>query len=455
MKNIRLRIKHLKKIAKLCLSIMLVLLITAGIVIANLTVYIENQNYVPAEYAGQFRNALSVSPFSYEAFAQDGYTYTAGELSASDREELEKLFMKAGATEMYARIATKRQVTESDLVDGEEDSNANFHTLEQGLELARMAAELNIPLNPEIMCAYTYMDMDRQQAPDFKEYPEIYALQNGKSWQELSLDEMVVVLEAYGKFVAEEILKTGVKVENWNIGNEANFGFAGVNVGLKTAVNPKLERISGSVKNILPILGTSWLKDNLWKYNGVQMGAVAKGIKAAYEELGMDSGNVKFSTHIATVITTVNNAVTYFNTLKENGFPLDTAGISFYPSAPGIYINKINMYKKIVTAINTKCKLPVFIAEFSYPSGPVSGPYAGWSKTVSGYPHTPQGQADMYQDVVEWGKSHGVIGIRYWAPDYREWGSMSMFDYKESGAQAKEIFLRELEKESSSAWSTP
>jgi arabinogalactan endo-1,4-beta-galactosidase len=445
---------HLKK-TRLFLFLVLVLFLVTGSIVFNLTVYIENQNNVPAKYAGQFRNALAVSPFSGGAFDKDGYIYTAGEFKASSREQLEKLFIEAGATEMYARIGTKRQVTDSNLVDGKEDSNANIHTLEQGLELARLAAKLDIPLNPEIMCAYTYMDMDQQQAPDFKEYPEIYALQNGKSWQELTLDEMAVVLEAYGKFVAEEILNTGVQVENWNIGNEANFGFAGVNIGLKTAINPKLEGVSNSVKNVLPILGTSWLKDNVWKYNAVQMGAVAKGIKSAYKELGIDAGNVKFSTHIATVITTVNNAVTYFNTLKDNGFPLDVAGISFYPSAPGVYMNKMTMYKKIVTAINTKCDLPVFIAEFAYPSGPVSGPYAGWSKTVSGYPHTPKGQADMYQDVVAWGKTHGLIGIRYWAPDYSEWGSMSMFDYEESGAKAKEILLQQLEENHSSAQTTP
>jgi hypothetical protein len=97
------------------------------------------------------------------------------------------------------------------------------------------------------------------------------------------------------------------------------------------------------------------------------------------------------------------------------------------------------MYKKIVTAINKNCNLPVFIAEFAYPSGEVTGAYASWNKIVKGYNFTPEGQADIYEDMVEWGKTHGVIGIRYWAPDYKEWGSMSMFEYKENEAIAKEI----------------
>lgn len=436
--KIKMSVRKLKKRTKVLLIFLMVIAIISGIIIRNLSVYSEDKNYMPAMNSEPFRVALSVSPFSGSAF-DNGYIYSTGEMQSTNREELEQMYIAAGATEMYARIATKRYPTTDNLVNGEEDSNANYHTLQQGLELAQLAAKLNIPLNPEIMGAYTYMDMDRQQAPNFEEYPEIYALQNGKAWEELTLDEMSVVLKAYGKFVATEILKTGATVENWNIGNEANFGFAGVNLGLKTAVNPKLESFPMSMRYMLPIFGTGWLKNNVWEYNAVQMTAVADGIKDAYVELGLETAKVKFSTHIATVVSTVHNAVTYFNTLKENGFPLDVAGISFYPSAPGIYIDKMVMYKKMVTAINEQVDTPVFIAEFSYPSGEVEGPYAGWSKIAKGYPHNEEGQAAIYNDVIEWGKTHGLAGIRYWAPDFRGWGSMSMFDYTENGAFAKRI----------------
>lgn len=237
--------------------------------------------------------------------------------------------------------------------------------------------------------------------------------------------------------MAAEILKTGCTVENWNIGNEANFGFAGVGIGLKTAVNPELEKIGSWQKNIFPYLGNSWLKKNLWNYNAVQMSAVAKGITKAYVEMGIDSSNIKFSTHIASVVSSPKNATTYFNTLKENGFPISVAGISYYPSAPSTYLNSTMLYKKIVTAINKECDLPVFIAEFSYPSGEVTGAYSGWDKMVKGYEFTQDGQAAMYQDTITWGKSHGVVGIRYWAPDFKDWGSMSLFEYRDGGAVSK------------------
>jgi uncharacterized membrane protein len=59
------------------------------------------------------------------------------------------------------------------------------------------------------------------------------------------------------------------------------------------------------------------------------MKALVAGITEAYKELGMDNSNVKFSTHIATVVSSVKNATTYFNTLKEYGVPISIAGLVF------------------------------------------------------------------------------------------------------------------------------
>ncbi len=171
------------------------------------------------------------------------------------------------------RIATKRHktykadgVTLDNTVDGAEDENANVHTFDQGIELCKLAASLDIPLNPEIMVAYVYMDMDRQEAPRFEEYPEIYALQKGKEWSELSLDEICTVLEAYGEFVAESLLTNGCTINNWNIGNEANSGFAGIGLGLPSAVDPALGKASNIKKYTASVFSVWWLKKHLWPY---------------------------------------------------------------------------------------------------------------------------------------------------------------------------------------------
>lgn len=88
-------------------------------------------------------------------------------------------------------------------------------------------------------------------------------------WVELILDEMNVVLEVYGEFVVIEILKMGVIVENWNIGNEVNYGFVGVSIGLKIVVNEKFEKVLGFMRYVYFVMCINWFKKNIWKYNVV------------------------------------------------------------------------------------------------------------------------------------------------------------------------------------------
>ena len=422
------RLAKMKTYKKVLIAISIIVGIIAVKILTAQFLYTE-MGYSPAATKQEYRNALSVSPFTATAF-NNGYTYEYDGRQINNIEELEQLYIEKGATEMYVRIATKRHMTSEDITDGEIDTNANVHTFDQAIELCKLAAKLNIPINPEVMCAYTYMDMEKQQAPRFDEYPELYALQNGKEWSELSLDEINIVLKAYGKFLAKEILQTGCTVENWNLGNEANFGFAGVSLGLETAVNPKLAKQPDFMRYLLPLFNTSWLENNIWKYNAKEFEAVREGILEAYDELGIDKTNVKFSTHIATVVMTPGASARYFNCMKKNGYAVDTAGISFYPSAPSMYIDSMILFKKTVMAINNKCGLPVFVGEFSYPSGEMSGAFAGWNKVVKGYTNTEEGQANMYRDVVDWGKTHGVIGVRYWAADYEDWGTMGLFKFE-------------------------
>ncbi|MBR6422735.1 glycosyl hydrolase 53 family protein [bacterium] len=397
-----------------------------------------------------FRVALSLSPFSLNQF-EDGYSFKVGEETAATPEELQSIYKNLGSTEMYVRIATKRHVTRNDdgtldnIVDGKEDENSNVHTFDQAIELCKIAAELDMPINPEIMCAHIYMDMDRQEAPNFDEYPEFNELMNGKKWSELSLDEVKAVLKAYGKFVAGEFIDAGCTVNNWNIGNEANNGFAGIGIGMKTAVNPELEDASDLMKFTGSLFSVYWLKEHLWNYEAKAMAAVKEGVLEAYAEKGLDASGLKFSTHIATVVATTRSIVSFFKTLKENGFAVDVAGISFYPSATSISIDKWDLLKRTVVRINHELEVPVFIAEFSYPSGKMSGPFKSWNKKFDKYSHSQSGQADLYGDLVSWGKKNGIAGVRYWAPDYEKWYGMAMFEFEGKVGTAKTILLNHKE----------
>ena len=402
-----------------------------------------------------FRVALSLSPFTLNQF-DAGYTFKVGDRTATTPAELQRIYRDLGSTEMYVRLATKRHKTYKadgsldNTTDGEPDENANVHTFDQVMQTCRIAASLNIPINPEVMCAYIYMDMDKTQAPRFYEsdYPELYAkpefanIMRGKEWKDLSLSEICTVLEIYGEFVADSILATGATVNDWNLGNEANFGFAGIGMGTPNSFDQKLAKAGAMKRYMSSLFSLGWLKKHVWCYNVQQYAAIRRGILKAYKNAGKDASNVKFSTHIATVTSTPRATAAFFTYMKENGYDMETAGISYYPSAPAMSFNKKKMLTKTVTRINKKCGVPVFIGEFSYPSQNMVGPFAGWNKQLKGYKKDQQGQADIYRDVIAWGREHGLIGIRYWAPDYEgEWYPMSMFEFENKVGTAKQILV--------------
>ena len=414
----------------------------------------DDDDDTPLVTVDDFRVALSLSPFSLNQF-KDGYSFVVGDQTATTPEELQSIYRDLGSTEMYVRLATKRHITYNadgtldNTTDGKPDENANVHTFDQVIQTCRIAAHLDIPINPEVMCAYIYMDMDGTQAPRFYEedYPELYAkpefysIMHDKKWEELSLEDICTVLEMYGEFVADSILATGCTVNDWNLGNEANFGFAGIGIGTPNSFDQKLAKAGEMKRYMSSLFGLRWLKEHVWKYEAQTLAAVKRGILKAYKHYPeLDASKVKFSTHIATVTSTPRATAAFFTYMAEHGYAVETAGISYYPSAPAMSFNKKAMLTKTVTRINKKCGVPVFIGEFSYPSQEMVGPFAGWNKQLKGYEKDQQGQADIYKDVIAWGKDHGLAGIRYWAPDYKgEWYPMSMFEFSNKVGTAKTI----------------
>lgn len=80
-----------------------------------------------------------------------------------------------------------------------------------------------------------------------------------------------------------------------------------------------------------------------------------------------------------------------------------------------MFSNKKRLLEKRVAKINKKCGIPVFIGEFSNPSGKMEGPFAGRNKKVREYNKDQHGQADIYADVVVGGATawqHLLPGFR-------------------------------------------
>ena len=143
-----------------------------------------------------FRISVSISPFT-ELRLRNGVIFTDGKLTAKTPEELQKLFAAHGANEVYARIATTQHYRKG----------FGDHSMDRGMERARLAKTLNVPFNPELGLFDIYGDVRCQPPPDFSDYPGI---KRSVPWTSLTLDEMLPVLRLYGAAAARQILSTGV-----------------------------------------------------------------------------------------------------------------------------------------------------------------------------------------------------------------------------------------------------
>jgi len=386
----------------------------------------------------EFRVSLSVSPFTEDMF-DAGYEFSDGTLTARNTEELQRVFMAHGATEVYARIATQK-VLRVDTHD---------HSLTKGLERARLAAKLGRPVNPELGLFAVYADSSHQPPPDFSEYPEITL---PAQWTSLTLEQMLPALRAYGSFVAREILATGAKVNIWDIGNEIEWGFAGVAPQPRpgsgadegngpdwyrapNAVDPELGKMSiVRLEALGEMARIDWLEAHLWPYEAKMLAAVADGVRS------VDSG-ARFSTHLSGyAVARQLEALAFFRAMKRGGFFPDEFGISYYPTAISEPTDQLAALKSLVKSIKDEFDRPVFLAEYGYPALRIpDGPFADWDNEVPDYPMTPEGQAGLLRELTRWGVANGLSGIRPWAADFviPAWEPIALFHVVGSLATAQ------------------
>ena len=382
-----------------------------------------------APAANDFRVAISVSPFVEELF-KNPIVYTDGTIAAKNPEELQKLFVAHGATEVYARIATTQHYS----------VGSGDHSMDRGLERARMAAALNLPFNPELGLFNIYGDVRCQPAPDFTDYPEIHL---PGAWNTLTLAQMVPALRAYGAAAAKQILETGAKVRLWDVGNETEFGFAGVAIqpmpgacndtaggtnwykppdAIDAAIGKmtaqKLLRMSTDER-------LAWLRTHLWPHEAKMFTAVADGIRSVHPQ-------ARFSTHVSVESSMIPaQTVAFFAAMREGGFDAAECGASFYPTSSNSPSDRMQAIKDTATAVQRELQRPLFIAEYGYPAAEMTIVFK-WNEAAKGYPISPVGQHDFLRDLTAWGaQTRAISGIRPWAPDLAApgWGPMSFFTH--------------------------
>jgi arabinogalactan endo-1,4-beta-galactosidase len=389
---------------------------------------------------GDFRVSVSVSPFIELALRQ-GIVFTDGKLTAGTPEDLQRLFASHGANEVYARIATTRKYR----------LGVGDHSMDRGLERARMAHELKLPLNPELGLFNIYGDVRCQPAPDFSDYPEIKV---PGVWTSLTLEQMLPVLRTYGSVAARQILSTGVQVRIWDVGNEVEFGAAGVAVAPMpgacddTAGGPGWYRAPDQVDSAIGKMSVvelmkmpegqriAWLKVHLWPHEARMLAAVAEGIRSV-------DPHARFSTHVSGITAVLpGQAVAFYKAMREGGFTADELGVSYYPTSSANPHDRLRAFKDMATAAQRELGRPVFIAEFGYPAARMERGIFIWNDAVEGYPETPEGQAAFVRDLVAWGDAGRTLsGLRPWAPDLPAsgWGPMSFFQLTGRNAMARPV----------------
>ncbi|HUK29898.1 MAG TPA: glycosyl hydrolase 53 family protein [Candidatus Acidoferrum sp.] len=409
----------------------------SALALAIAAVGLAHESFQQSLPAQEFRISLSVSPFT-EMRLQNGITYTDGKLSASTPEELQKLFAAHGANEIYARIATTQHFR----------TGNGDHSMDRGLDRARIAARLNLPLNPELGLFNIYGDIRCQPAPDFSDYPEIKL---PAPWTSLTLDQMLPILRAYGAAAARQILATQAKVRIWDLGNEVEFGTAGVAVQPMPsacddtaggpgwykppdAIDPAIGKTSVvALMQMSEPKRIAWLQAHLWPHEAKMFAAVADGIRSV-------DPHARFSTHVsgmASVLPTF--TVAFFKAMRDGGFAADELGVSYYPTSSNSPRDRLQAFKDMATAVQRELGRPVFISEFGYPAAIMHGIF-NWNEEVSGYPQTPEGQSNFIRDLAAWGVSTGALsGIRPWAPDLAApgWAPMSFFSLEGKLATAR------------------
>jgi arabinogalactan endo-1,4-beta-galactosidase len=320
--------------------------------------------------------------------------------------------------------------------------------MEHALDRARTAKALNLPLNPELGLFNIYGDIRCQPSPDFTDYPEIKV--HGE-WTSLKLEQMLPVLRQYGETAARQIVSTGVRVRIWDLGNEVEFGTAGVAIEPfgggcddtagghgwykpPDAVDPAIGKMSLiKLMQMGEPARIEWLQTHLWPYEAKMLAAVAEGVRSV-------DPHARFSTHMSGISAVLPvQAVAFYKAMKQGGFAADELGLSYYPTSSARPPDRLKAFKDTATALQRELGRPVFVAEFGYPAAKMESGFI-WNDAVPGYPQTAEGQANFLRDLLSWGRESGVLsGVRPWGPEFAApgWGPMSFFEMDGKVAKAR------------------
>ena len=142
-------------------------------------------------------------------------------------------------------------------------------------------------------------------------------------------------LRQYGVLAARQILATGVRVNYWDLGNEVDWGVAGVAIrgfnpagyNPPDAVDPAIGQMTAAQLLQMPEADRiAWLQQHMWPYVGRLLAAVAQGVRSVARA-------ARFSTHLASIaVQDATFPVAFWAAMNRAGYYPDQFGTSLYPT---------------------------------------------------------------------------------------------------------------------------
>ncbi len=234
-----------------------------------------------------------------------------------------------------------------------------------------------------------------------------------KIWQGLTFDERLAAVQAYSRDVVTHFRKNGLRSHLYEIGNEIDYGIAGVYPSKGAKKSPAA------------------LSRSCWPQAAKLILASQAGVRAA-------DPDAKFLLHIAHWWDP-EFCVAFFEFMRAQGVQLDYAGLSYFPSSNIGGSLEMEQFGAVVTRVAQAAKCPVIVPETAYPStADFKGQFSRWKKAVPGYPLSPDGQRRWLADFLAFCAHHpDIASVYYWSPEWYGEGMWKAFAFFDPAGEAK------------------
>ena len=250
--------------------------------------------------------------------------------------------------------------------------------LDEALALAQRAADAGIAVYPVLFLSEDWSDVTKQPAP--------------AAWVALSIPERAEAIRAYTQATVGDLLATGIAPPYYEIGNEIDFGIAGV-----FAETGQRDLIT--------------LQNTIWPDQALLIQAAIEGVRAA-------DPDAKIMLHIAQSWNP-QFAAAFFGAMRQHNVQYDIAGLSFYAPAQGVLA--FDGFCRTLDWLHAEFQTPAVIAEWAYSNSSTRPTelFSDWRNVVPGYPATSAGQADFVAHFLRDMRDHpAVIGAYYFSPTF-------------------------------------